>query len=269
MSKYMWLRVIAFLLYLLSVNLLSGYVAIEMRYPSLWNVHASFWEYAAPLPVGWGFAHIPSMFLYGVPLLLLADWQPKHIRLFRILCSCSFLLLFLELDNKVPFVLFSKVDAFTALIFSLALAPPNQRDNPWLTRVLKVVFILLLLVGAYRLYMNWQHQTPMMTKTTYIDGAFELKAIKVDTSFRKEMIFEVDLKRTIVEETGCKVAQSLAIGLLNDYPFDTSYNKIVVLNFAPDLSTPSPQSGLIGEISLNHEHKGPNGEFSCFFQYRK
>ena len=76
----LWFRILIFVTFLLSVNLLAGYVALKMGYPSLYNVRASFAEYAVPLPFYWGFAHLPSMLIYGIPLLVFPSLQVKYTK---------------------------------------------------------------------------------------------------------------------------------------------------------------------------------------------
>ena len=49
----MLLRALVFILFLICVNLIAGFLAVKLHYPSLYNVHASFSEYAVPLPFHW------------------------------------------------------------------------------------------------------------------------------------------------------------------------------------------------------------------------
>lgn len=123
-------RVGVLLLFFVSVSLLAGYVAITLGYPSLYNVKPGFAEYALPRLFCWGMLHIPSMLLYGVPLALLPEMRSKHVAWFRAFCAASFVLLLLELDRKIPFLLFPKIDASLALLFSLVVCPPNGKDSP-------------------------------------------------------------------------------------------------------------------------------------------
>lgn len=46
----LWLRMLIFCLFLTTSSLLAGYVAIELQFPSLYNVNARFAEYAIPFP---------------------------------------------------------------------------------------------------------------------------------------------------------------------------------------------------------------------------
>lgn len=263
----LWRRITVFIVFLVCVNLLAGFVAIKLGYPSLYNVKASFGEYAVPLPFMWAFAHIPSMLIYGLPLLFLPAWQEKYVRYYRIVCICSFILLLLELDGKSPFLLFPKVDAVVALIFSLIVVPPTRRDNPILVKVLLLSTFVGALFLAYYLYSWWIHRTPDIKNTNYDAGVFELLTIQVNNDFRKEMLFKVQLIETLPEEQLCEHAQTLASELLRDYPFDNDYKKEIHMVFTP-LGEDEARSYNLGEVSLENKHKDRDGRFACYMKYR-
>lgn len=265
----LWLRIIYFSFFLISVNLLAGYVAIRLDYPSLFNVNASFWEYAIPLPFGWGMAHLPSMFIYGIPLLFLRKQQKKYTRNFRIICVCSFLILLLELDNKNPFLLYPKIDALVAFVFSLLVIPPNRKDNPVLIPVLKLTALSGIILLSLFLYSTWEHQVPKISNTRYADGIFELKSITVNNDFRKNMEFRVDMKKYLAGDQACSSAQTLASEILQDYPFDDNYEKTISIRFNPTAHQSSFESYELGEISLNSAHKDKKGRFSCYLKYKR
>lgn len=186
-SKERWFRVLVFVIFLLCVSLLAGYIAIALKYPSLYNVTASFSEYAIPLPFYWGMLHIPSMLIFGIPLVAFSKHQTKYIRYFRIFCVCAFLVLLLALGSKIPFLLFPKIDAVVALILSFVVFPPNRKDNPKLVIALKMFAIVSVLLLGFFAYSLWQHQTPLVTKSQYAGGLFELKSIIIKNDFHKEM----------------------------------------------------------------------------------
>ncbi len=264
-SSSLWFRCLLFLVFLISVNVLAGYIALTLNYPSLWNVTASFWEYAVPLPFGWGLAHIPSMLLCGIPLLLLSNWQERYIRYFRVTCMGGFLMLLVVLGKKVPFILFPCVDALVALILSFVIVPPARRYTP----ILASVFALLILVLGSFTYSAWRHQTPEITRVVYVDGAFTLKSITVNSDFRKEMIFDVDLNTRLLEDQLCAFAQVLADSLLQDYPFDNSYSKKITVNFNPLSESVGFGVYGLGELSLDDAHKEQDGQFACYMKYKK
>jgi hypothetical protein len=261
-------RILILLTFLVSVNLLAGVVAITLGYESLYTVKPKFGEYALPLPMCWGFLHIPSMFLYGTLLALLPGMQQKSVRYFRIFCALSFALLLLEMDRKIPPLLFPKVDALTALIFSLIVVPPNRKDNPVLVAAITLSAALATLALGYFCYSLWVHRTPAMTTTVYQDGVFELKSISIRNDFHKSMDFEVDLKRQLEERHLCAQAQQLAEDLMHDYPFDDTYKKVVEVSF----NVASPQSGVatykMGMIELDDRTLQKEGRYFCSLSYR-
>ncbi len=268
MVRTLWFRIISFLLFLIIVSLLAGYIATAFNYPSLFNATPSFFEYAVPLPFTWAFVHIFSMLVYGIPLLLLAMWPAKYIGYFRLFCGVTFALYLFELDNKIPFVLFFKIDAVMALLFSFFLAPPNRKNNPVLVLILKVASGIIGLVMAYFIYDAIIHRTPAIKNTTYSNGDFLLRSITVNNDFRQNMRFHVDVTRTMNSDDACTSAQQLANGLLNDYPFDKSFEKRIIVSYYPEEGLKEFHSAEIGEISLQDEDKDSSGNFSCYITFR-
>ena len=119
-------------LYLLSVNLLSGYLAVTFRYPSLWgNVTGLFGEYAYPLPFSWALAHLVTM----LPLTMLVTgipfWEQKRLVQARWVCIAALAVCVgVEVSDgihrfkKTPFVLFWMVDSSLFLMLTLVFKPP-------------------------------------------------------------------------------------------------------------------------------------------------
>lgn len=266
-ANFFGFRILIFLTFLLAVNLLAGYVAIKLHYESLYNVSASFWEYAIPFPLNWGFAHLPSMFIYGVPLIFLPELDKKYTKYFRIVCVCSFLLLLLELDKKIPFILFPKVDSLSALIFSLVVSPPNSKDDPALVATLKLFAFLSVLSLGFFAYSTWKHKTPVISKNQFHGGIFELKSIVVKNDFHKSMVFEVDLKEFLPQNQTCLFAQTLASEILLSYPFDNSYNKIIAVTYNPAAKKSDFKPYNLGEISLSKDNREKDGRFPCYLKY--
>jgi hypothetical protein len=261
-------RLLILFAFLVCVNLLAGYVAITLDYESLYTVKAKFGEYALPLPFCWGFVHIPSMFLYGSLLALLPGAHKKYVGYFRIFCVASFALLLLEMGEKIPFLLFPKIDALTALLFSLIVVPPNRKENPVLVAAIKLSGVAATLLLGYLCYSFWAHLTPRITTTRYQDGAFELRSISIKADFHKRMTFEVDLTTNLAEDQLCVQAQSLAMDLLRDYPFDDSYTKRIDVRF----NVPAAQSGLapypLGMLELEDRARQEDGSFFCYLKYK-
>lgn len=264
----LWLRSVVLVLFLVSVNLISGILATKLNYPSLYNVHARFSEYAVPLPFHWALAHIPSMLIFGIPLLFLHSWKEKHIVYFRAACILTFLLLLLEFDRKIPFLLFLKVDTLLAFICSLVVAPPNKKDNPTLSKALKIATLSALIIALLLTHSVWKHRTPSITKNRYMNNTFSLQSIVVNNDFRKEMVFEIDLRIYLEEKQACSLAQILAVEILRDYPFDNGYQKSIELRFTPNPEPLNFRPYALGEISLNEKHKDASGLFACSLQFR-
>lgn len=264
----LWFRGSVFILFLISVNLLAGYIAVKLDYPSLYNVDPSFEEYAIPLPFSWGLEHIPTMLLFGLPLLFLYSWEEKHRKYYRVACAITFLLLLLELDEKIPFLLFPKIDAVVAFFFSLIVAPPNRRENPRLMKFLQCTAIAIIIGAIVFAYSAWSHRTPVISVSQYAEDAYTLKSIKVYNDFRKTMVFDVDLVTEVPESQACTLAQTLAIGILEDYPFDNAYSKRIEVTFRPTSKAKDFESYNLGEISLNTKHKDESGRFACYLKFK-
>ncbi len=265
-----WPMLLVFFLYLVCVNLLSGYLALSLNYPSLFNVNASFGEYAVPLPFTWALAHWPSMLIFGIPLLLLTQARKKLTQYYRLCCFITAGLLLLFLNEKIPFVLFPWVDALTGFVFSLVLVPPSRRANPILFPATCFAAVLVFAVLAYIGFDYWQHRTPKLTITTYADGVFELTAIEVDKAFH-EMRIIMALKQRLDIQESCVVGQEIAVTVLRDYPFDSEYNRLIEVWFKPNELEIPENNGKpyrLGEISLNEKDKGPDGSFACYLSYK-
>lgn len=262
-------RLLILLLFLVAVNLLAGIAATSMGYPSLYNVKPSFAEYAVPLPFAWGFLHIPSMLIFGILLALLPGMQKKFVGYFRLFCALSFILLLLVADKKIPFLLYPKIDALTAFVFSLFIVPPNRVDNPKLVAAITISLALGILAIGYFGFYHWMHRTPELGNTRYADGVFELKSISVANDYRKRMDLAVDLKTQISEEEVCEAAQTLARELLRDYPFDDAYTKEVAVTFHPLPEQTDLAPYELGVISLNDNAREKDGRYSCYMKYKK
>jgi hypothetical protein len=266
----LWPRLLALLVFLIAVNLLSGFIAVTLNYPSLFNVNASFSEYAAPFSFTWALAHWPSLLLYGIPLLFHTRTQEKLVLYYRLFCGVSFCLLMLELDAKVPFLLFPKVDAMTGLLLSLTLVAPTRSANPVLFPVVCAAGAAVMGVVVFFAYSHWQHRTPELNRTLYADRKFELTAIDVDKE-RHEMRVVMDLTVRMDVIESCKLGQQVAEQVTLDYPFDPSYNKLIEVWFnpaTPDLKESHDDPYRLGEISLNETDRDSDGKLACYLSYR-
>lgn len=266
-----WPKRLAFILYLVCVNVLSGYLALALNYPSLFNVDARFGEYAYPLPFTWALAHWPSMLFFGVPLLYISQGSRKLTQYHRLFCVITVGLLFPVLDAKIPFLLFPWVDALAGLVFSLVLVPPNRHANPVQFPVTCLGVVAVVGVVAYIAFDHWQHRTPGLNNTTYADGVFELTSIDINKELH-EMRIVMDLKERLDTRRSCQLGQQVAVNVLQDYPFDNSYNKLIEVWFNPanaDLPENSGRPYRLGEISLNESDKDSDDSFVCYLKYKK
>ncbi len=264
----LWLRMLIFCLFLTTSSLLAGYLAIKLQFPSLYNVNASFAEYAIPFPFYWGFMHIPFMLIYGIPLLLSHRTKLRYVNYFRLFCVASFLTLLLTVNLKIPFLLFPTIDAITALICSLILLPPNKEDNPKLITLLKLSAVSILILLGYFAYDNWVHRTPNITKRLYANGIFELQSIEVQNDYHKQLSFLVDLNKVLPEHQICQAAQLMVNEIMHDYPFDQTYNQLIKIRFNPKADKQTDLPYPLGELSLNKEDSKPEGHFACYAAYK-
>lgn len=265
-----WLTHLAFFLFLVLVNILSGLVAITFDYPSLFDVQPSFGEYAVPLPFTWALAHWPSMLLYGGPLLYLSRKGEKFTRYYRLFCVISFGLLMLEMDEKIPFLLFPKVDAVTGLIFSLVLVPPRRAANPFLFFGTCAAGIATFSITAIFAYGYWQHRAPSVRISDYAGGVFLLTSIEVDKQLH-EIRFAIDLKERLDPESLCFQGSQVGESVISDYPFDPSYNRFIEILFNPsnsDLPENNYRPYRLGEISLNESDRDSDGTLACSLRYK-
>lgn len=267
-SRSLWFRWLVPLAFLVSVNLLAGGLAVWLRYESLWNVQVGFAEYALPLPFCWGLAHLPSQLLGGLLLFFLPTWPKRGVDCFRTACLAVFLLALLEGDRQIPFLLFPKVDAAAALLFSLVAVPPNRRENPRLVAALGLIALAAGLLLGYVAYATWTHRTPEVTVTRYADGAFTLQAIAVHNDHRKSVVFDVALTTALPEDQACLLAQALAEGVLRDYPFDPGYDKVIEVTYSPASPPADFQPYPLGEIRLNDKDRERDGRFACYLKYK-
>jgi len=261
-----WLRSLVFLMFVISACLLSGYIAVELRYPSLWGTTDVFTEYALPIGLTWGLVHWPSMLILGISLVTLPKWSTQKVRGFRTVCGVIFLLLLLELDNKIPFLLYPKVDLVLALMGSLVLVPPNRNDNPILTPVILIASLLLAVGAGYWGVLHWQHQPPQIIQQELQGGLFRLQGIHVDNDYRKEMMFEVDLKKSLSESETCTYAKGLAETLFHDYPFDNDYRKEIVITLNPSTVVADFKPYELGVVAV--EMMEDAAKFHCYVKYR-
>jgi len=254
-------------IYLIAVNLLAGYCAIWLRYPSLWGGSNVFLEYAMPIGMTWGLSHWPSMVLTSIPLLLVPHWNVKQVNRFRIICIGLILVLLYGVIEQVPFALFPAVDLFTALFLSLIIAPPNYKDNPALTITMALLISISTLYGIYYLYSKWQHRTPVIKESVLMSGLYKLKAITVENNYRKKMLFTTELTRYIEPDSVCSSATEMTNFLFDSYPFDVKYNKTVEIFFNPDSKGSDFSPYPLGQMEQYEE----SGEtlIACYIKYKQ
>ena len=258
-------KLLLFIAYFISVNLVAGYCAVWLRYPSLWGGGNVFLEYGTPIGI-WGLSHWPSLLLISIPLLLVPHWNTKQIRRSRIMCVGLILVLLYGVIEQIPFALFPTVDLFIALFFSLIIAPPNYKENPVLTIAMAILLSISSLTGVYYLYAKWQHRTPIIKESVLMNGLYKLKAIQVDNGYRKEMVFTTELTQYIEPDSVCDSASEMGQLLFNTYPFDVSYNKTVDIIFNPLRNENNLSAYPLGEVA-QYEEDGET-HIACYLKYK-
>ena len=253
--------------YFISVNLLAGYIAVLLNFPSLWGNSHVFGEYAIPIGMTWGIAHWPSLFIVGIPLLLLPEWNAIAIRRFRAICIGLFLILTYGVNEKIPFALFPAIDLLTAFFFSLIIVPPTYKENPVLTIVLAIFLSITSLSGIYLLYSKWEHRTPAIKETALMNGLFKLNSISVNHSYR-ELLFTIELTQYIKQDTVCNIASEMGETLFNTYNFDKEYKKIADIIFNPEQKENNFKPYPLGQIEQYKDKKDNELHFGCYLKYK-
>ncbi len=258
-------KIVLFFVYFITVNLMSGYVAVWLKFHTMWGNSQVFLDYAMPIGLTSAMAHWPSLIMVSIPLLMIPNWNSTQLKRFRIICVTLFLILLYGVMGKIPFALFPAVDLFVAFFFSLIIVPPTQKENPVLTIFTKALLIIILLVGIYIPYTKWQHQTPAIKEIDLLDGLFKLKTIRVDDSYRKELIFTIELTKHISQEEVCNIASEMGETLFDTYPFDKDYKKIADVIFNPEKENNNTayRLGELSEYQENNETK-----IGCYLKYK-
>ena len=259
-------KIFLLVVYIISVNLLAGYIAVWLRFPSLWGGGNIFQEYAMPFGMTYAMSHWPSIILVGIPLLLLPGWNANQIRRFRLICFVLFLILIYGVFETVPFALFPAVDLFVAFFFSIIIVPPTYKEDPLLTIFMILLLSISVLTGMYVLYSKWQHQTPEIKETELMGGVFSLEAISVDNGYKKEMIFTIELKQHVPQDDVCRIATEMGEEIFDTYPFDETYHKIIKIIFNPEQAEGNFQNYTLGEVE-QYEEDGQL-HLGCYLKYK-
>ncbi len=259
-------KVILLLVYITSVNFLSGYVAVWLKFPSLWGNSKIFLDYAMPFGMTWAMAHWPSLVLISIPLLRLPHWNKNQLKRFRQICIGLFVILLYGIIEKIPFALFPAVDLLIAFLFSLVIVPPTYKTNPALTIIMGLLLSMIILSGIYTLYSRWQHQTPTIKEIELMDGLFKLKKIHADNSYRRELIFTIELTQYIPQKDVCVIASEMGESLFKTYPFDKTYDKNANIIFNPKQQENNFISYQLGKVYEDY-YKGEI-IFGCYLKYR-
>jgi len=259
-------KIILLFVYVISVNLLAGYLAVLLKFPSLWGGGDTFQDYAMPIGLTWAMAHWFSFIPLSIPLLLMSDWNVTWIRRFRIFCLGMFLILLYGVIEKVPFALFPAVDLFVAFFFSIIIVPPTYKENPVFTIAIIILLSIVTLAGTYVLYSKWQHRTPGIKETELMGGVFRLEAISVDNNYLKQIIFTVELMQYIPQSDVCNVATEMGEEIFDIYPFDKTYDRIIRIIFNPEKAEGNLRKFRLGEVAQYKE----DGELhiGCYLKYR-
>jgi len=258
-------KITLFLFYVVVVNLLAGYAAVFLKFPSLWGSSEIFLEYAMPFGMTWAMAHCPSLLLISLPLLELAHWDTKKLRRFRGVVFMLFLLLLYGVIEKIPFALFPAVDLLVIFSISLIVFPPSLRNNPVISISLIIMLLTVSVRAGVNYYLEWQHRVPEIKQSLLMEGLFELKSITVDRGRNEEMIFELDLKQHVADEELCDISLKMTKDLFSSYLFDENYHKIADVFFNPGNSDKKFSAYPLGYLIENHENDSPE-TISCFLK---
>ena len=258
-------KILLLITYAITVNLLAGYIAVWLKFPTLWGGGQIFVEYALPIHMTWAFAHWPSLILISIALSLLPNWNAKQTERFRIICLGSFLILLYGINEKVPFALFPAIDLITALFLSFIIVPPTYKENPKSVICLLLLLSIIVLSSIYCLYTKWQHQTPDIKEMELMGGLFTLQSISVDNNYKKELLFTIELTQYIPEDEACTLALEMSETLYKSYPFDKKYGRITKIIFNPKKTkNDSPYS--LGELE---QYKGAGQlKIGCYLKYK-
>ncbi len=259
-------RILLLLVYFTSVNLLAGYIAVWLKFPSLWGNSRVFGEYAIPMFMTWGLAHWPSLILVGIALLTLPSLNGVQIKRFRFICVGLLLLLLYGVVEKVPFALFPAVDLLVAFFFSLVVVPPSYKENPVFTISLAIFFTIVLFSGMYFSYSRWTHRTPAIKETELMSGLFRLKTITVNKSYR-ELLFTVELTQYMEPEEVCNTTTEMAKYLFDTYAYDDNYKKNIDVIYNPLQKENSIKAYPLGVVE-KYKEDGESQIF-CYLKYKK
>lgn len=188
--------------YLLSANLVAGYLALELDYPSLWGDETGvFFEYALPLPFYWGLAHWLSLLPLTLLVLGMPLWRRETLRRAQwIFAAIILLCVIVELKlpfgtlRKTPFVLFFFVDFVLVLLVSLSLTA---------SRRVIITSSIAVLVVAVTLW-----QLPTLKKIVY-PGALMTVVDKGVFEDIEEIRLTVELRPDATEDEVCRAARQL------------------------------------------------------------
>ncbi len=259
------IKILLLLIYFISVNLLAGYAAVLMKFPSLWGNSKVFGEYAIPIFMTWGMAHWPSLIVIGISLFFVSGWNAIQIQRFRVICLSLLLVLIYGVIEKIPFVLFPAVDLLVGFFFSLIIVPPSYKENPKLTISLLIFLSVVLISSSYYLYSKWQHRTPEIKESNLMNGLFELKKVEVNKNY-KELIFTIELTQFISQNDVCRIATEMSNTLFKKYSFDKQYKRIVQIIFNQNQSESIVTPYHLGLLEQYKE----NGEMQvgCYLMYK-
>jgi hypothetical protein len=259
-----YVKIIVLMIYIISVNLLSGYLAVGFKFPSLWGNSQIFLDYAMPFGLTWALAHWPSIIIFTIPLLMLPHWNEKLVQRFRVICLSLFLILIYGVIEKIPFALFSAVDSLTAFFISLLIRPPCYKETPKLVISLSIFSLLIISGGIYSLHNKWQQLAPDVIEPNLMEGLFKLNKIEVDKNY-KQLTFNIDLTQMISEERLCQTSTEMVRSLFKTYSFDNQYKRIAMIYFNPKKTEDSPSYSLGG---LEQYIENGESNIACYLKYK-
>ncbi|MBT7952045.1 MAG: hypothetical protein HN764_10510 [Gammaproteobacteria bacterium] len=260
-------KIILLIIYLGGANLLAGFVAVWFRFPSLWGNGEVFIDYALPVNFTYALSHWPSLLLCAAPIMQMADWNTRQIRRIRKICLILLLVIAYGLIEKIPFALFPAIDLLFVFIISLLIAPPTLKENPIIISVILGLLAIAAWKGSSIFYFNWKHQVPVIKQVEINDGLYELLSIDVKNR-NKELVFDMELTRHIAENDLCDMSTAMFTSLIESYPFDNTYHRLVEIKFNPVDKKRGDLAYRLGYLIENKENDG-RPAVACYLKYKK
>ena len=98
-----------------------------------------------------------------------------------------------------------------------------------------------------------------------MDSLFILKTIEVNNSYRKELLFTIELTKHVDQKTVCDIATEMGETVFRTYPFDTKYKKSIDVIYNPQQKENNGSAYPLGVIE-QYEEDGES-HIGCYLKY--